>query len=148
MRGQPGERIPVGRVDVADQAADLLAVAVGPGIDREGVQVRNEVHVRFLDRGEALDRGAVELDLAVERLAELRARQLDVLDHAEDVRELEPHEADVLRLTHLEDLRLGKTRARRVELQDLRLRHAASLFLTMMRDSRFISAERKLKDAI
>ena len=102
-----GEGRAVGVVDVADQPADLLPV-VGPRVDGEGVPGRHEVHVGLLDAREPLDRGAVELDLAVERLRELGARDLDVLDDAEDVGELQPHEPDVLRLADLQDLGLGK----------------------------------------
>src|SRR5262249_37332303 len=105
-----------------------------PGVDGEGIEIRNEVHVGLFDPSEPLDRGTVELNLAVERLDELRARQFDVLDDAEDVGELQPHEADVLRFAHLENFRLGKTRTRRVELQDLRFCHAASVFLTLKQD--------------
>src|SRR5439155_9159904 len=100
----PGEGRAVRVVDVADQSGDLVASVVSPGIDRERGEVRDEVHVRLLDPRESLDRRAVELDLAVERLLELRLRDLDVLDHTEDVGELQPQESDVLRVTDLEDL--------------------------------------------
>ena len=66
-----GERRAVRVVDVADESGDLVASVVRPGIDRERAEIRDEVHVRLLDPREPLDRRAVELDLAVERLLEL-----------------------------------------------------------------------------
>src|SRR5262249_24943717 len=124
-------------VDVADQPADfVIAVpavvsahrAVSPRVDGEGVQIRNEVHVRLFDSGQPFDRGAVELDLAVQRLGELGARDLDVLDDSVDVGELQAEESDVFGLADFQDLRLRQTWSRRVELQDLGLRHLALLF--------------------
>jgi hypothetical protein len=68
-----GERAPIRVVHIADQTPDLLAALVRPGIDRERREVGDQVHVGFLDPREAFDRGAVELDLAVQSLLELRA---------------------------------------------------------------------------
>ena len=70
----------------------------------ERVEVGHEAHVRFLDPREALDGRPVELDLAVERLLELRARHLDVLDDSEDVRELQAQEPDAFLVAGLQDL--------------------------------------------
>src|SRR6202040_914387 len=61
-------------------------------------------HVGLLDAGEALDRRAVEEDLAVQGLLELATRYLDVLGHAEDAGELEPHEAHAFSVGGLQDL--------------------------------------------
>ena len=98
------ERRAVRQVDVADHAGDLGAVRVGPRIDPEGLVVGRQQHVRLLDAGEPLDRRAVEHDLAVQRLLELAARDLDVLDDSHDVRELQTHEADALFIGRLQDL--------------------------------------------
>ena len=98
-----GERAAVGVGDVADQPADARAVGVGPGEDLEGREVRTQVHVRLFDADEAFDRRAVEHDLAVERVGELAVRDLDVLDHAEDVGELKAQELDAFLLGALED---------------------------------------------
>ncbi len=129
--GASAERRAIRVVDVADQAADFFPV-VGPGIDGKGVQIRNQVHVRFLDPREPFDRRPVELDLAVERFRKLRARNLDVLDDPEDVGELQPHEPHVFLLAHPQDLVLVQARSRRVEFQDPRsldsLRHPVLLF--------------------
>ena len=97
------ERDALGRIDVADHPRHLLTGRVVPGIDHEGVGIRTQEHVRFLDPHEALDRRAVEHDQAVQRVLELAVRNLDVLDRAEDVGELQPHELDLLALGPLED---------------------------------------------
>ena len=81
------------------RAADL-----GPGEDLERREVGLEIHVRLFDPDEALDRRAVEHDPAVERLAELAVRDLDVLDDAEDVGELQAQELDALPLGAFEDV--------------------------------------------
>ena len=75
--------------------------------DPEGAEFRMQQHVRLLDPDEALDRRAVEHDLAVERLLELAARHLDVLVDAEDVGELEPEEVHVELFGQLEHVALG-----------------------------------------
>ncbi len=90
-----GEGLAVRGGDVADQPADL-ALAGLPGKDLEGVEIGHQEHVRFLDAGKTLDGRAVEHDLAVEGLLELALGDLDVLDDAVDVGELEPHEVDLL----------------------------------------------------
>ena len=94
-------------VDVADQPADPFAGVLRPRQHPEGRQVGPEEHVRLLDPDEALDRRAVEHDLAVQRRGELAVRDLDVLDDAEDVGELQAHELHVRALRQLEDLRLA-----------------------------------------
>ena len=110
LQGVPGtalERAAVWIVDVADQPADALAGRRRPRQDAERRQVRTQEHVRLLDPDEAFDGRAVEHDLAVQRRAELPVRDLDVLDHAEDVGELQAHELHVRALGELEDLRLA-----------------------------------------
>ena len=105
-RGQPAKGRAVRVRDVADQPADARALVVGPRKHLEGREVGTEIHVRFLDADEALDRRAVEHDLAVERVCELAVRDLDVLDDAEDVGELKAQELDPFLLGPLEDLLL------------------------------------------
>ena len=70
-------------------------------------QVGLEQHVRLLDPHEPLDRGAVEHDLAVQRLLELAAGHLDVLVDAEDVGELQPEEIDAEAAGQLEKVVLA-----------------------------------------
>ncbi len=106
------ERLAVGGVDVADHPRDFLAGGPGPREDAERREIGAQVHVRFLDAHEALDRGAVEHDLAVQRLFELPVRDLHVLDRAQDVGELQPQELHLFPLGALENLGLGFLRRR------------------------------------
>src|SRR5258705_521451 len=102
----PGERRPIRIVDVADHPGDLAgAVAVREHPER--LEVGPQHHVRLLDPHEALDRRAVEHDVALERLFELALGYLDVLVDAEDVGELEPERAYVLLLGNVEDFAFG-----------------------------------------
>jgi hypothetical protein len=89
--------------DVADHASHALRSRIGPREHLERAQVGLEVDIRFLETHEALDGRAVEHDPAVERFLELAVWHLDVLDRAEDVRELQPHELDPLALDPCED---------------------------------------------
>ena len=100
-----GEGLAIRGRDVADDPRNLLAGRTGPREDAEGVQVRTQVHVRFLDPDESLDRRPVEHDPAIERFGELPVRNLDVLDRAEDIGELQAQEFDLLALRSLEDRR-------------------------------------------
>ena len=88
----PGERGAVRVGDVADEAGHLLARRIGPREDPERREIGREEHVRFLDAHESFDRGAVEHHLPVEGGGELPVGHLDVLDHPEDVGELQPQE--------------------------------------------------------
>ena len=101
--GTAGEGLLVRGEDVAEQPGHPAALVV-VGKDAEGVEIRLEQHVRLLDPDESLDRGAVEHDLAVERLLELAAGHLDVLVHAEDVGELQPEKIDTEALGQLENV--------------------------------------------
>ena len=120
-----GERLAVGRVDVADHARDVLAGGARPRKHAERREVRAQVHVRLFDPHEPFDRRAVEHDLAVERLLELPVGDLDVLDRAEDVGELQAHELHLLALGALEDLRLGFSR------RSLRFRHGRRFYVVI-----------------
>jgi len=96
-------------VDVADQPADLAARRrMGrPGKHPVGREIRLEEHVRFLNPDEPLDRGPIEHDPAVERLLELAVGNLDVLDHPENVGELQAHELHARALGRLQDFALA-----------------------------------------
>ena len=107
-----GEGLTIRRVDVADHPGDAFARCAGPGEDAERREVGPQVHVRLFDTDETLDRRSVEHDLAIERFHELAVRDLDVLDRAEDVGELQAHELDLLALGPLENLRLCFARGR------------------------------------
>ena len=72
------------------------------------LEVGPQVHVRLFDADEALDRRAVEHDLAVQRVLELAVGDLDVLDGPEDVGELQAQELHLLALGALEDAPPGR----------------------------------------
>src|SRR6185437_8324488 len=59
------------------------------------------------DAHETFDRRAVEHDVGVERLLELRCRHLHVLVHAEDVGELEAEESHFVGAGQLQNVFLG-----------------------------------------
>ncbi len=61
-------------------------------------------HVRFLDAGEAVDRGTVEAHALFERAFELGRGDGEALEGAEHVREPQPDELDLLVLDDLEDI--------------------------------------------
>src|SRR5205823_12383704 len=103
------ELLTVGRVDVGDHPRHIFGRRAGPWENAEGGEVGPEVHVRLFNSDEALDGRSVEHDLAIERFFELAIGDLDVLDGAQDVGELQAHELDLLALGALEDLRLRFT---------------------------------------
>jgi hypothetical protein len=98
-----GERPAVRGGDVADKSANLALVGL-PGEDPERVEIGHQEHVGLLDAREALDRGTIEHDLAVEGLRELTLGHLDVLDDAVDVGELKTQEMDLVFLGEGENL--------------------------------------------
>ncbi len=102
-RGQPSNGVPSGLAMSQVIAADPRAAGVAPRQHLEGVEVGLQVHVRFLDADEALDRRAVEQHGAVERLGELAIGHLDVLGHAQDVGELQAQEFHALAFGAFED---------------------------------------------
>src|SRR3989442_193196 len=111
--GHEGREKPMSVGDVADNEPERREV-VG-GLERLGVAEvdlvlagRDLVMPRLdLEPHESLDRRAVEHDVALERLLELALGHLDVLVDAQDIRELEPQEADPLLLADLEEVALG-----------------------------------------
>ena len=74
------------------------AVAGLPGDLGEGVHVRPQPLVALGDAGETLDRAPVEPGPVLDRTLELVERDGHRLDDAEDIGELELHEADVVLL--------------------------------------------------
>jgi hypothetical protein len=69
-----GKRLPVGRVDIADHASDVLAAGARPRKHAKRREVRAQVHVGLFNPHEALDRRSVKHDLAVERLLRTAGR--------------------------------------------------------------------------
>ena len=105
------EGVAAGGHDVADDARGAAAakrtaaqrpVARLPGDLGERVHVRLEPLVALGDAREALDRAAVEPGAVLDRAGELVQRDRDALDDAQDVGELELHEADVVFLGGLD----------------------------------------------
>jgi hypothetical protein len=80
--------------DVAEHAGRAGRLRA-PRQDLEGRRVGLGEHVRLVDPGEALDRGAVEADPLGEGPFELGRSHRDGLQEAQDVGEPEPHETDV-----------------------------------------------------
>jgi len=95
------------RVDVADHACDAR-VRLPPRKDPERREIGREEHVGLLDTHEALDGRSVEHDVPCEGLLELRRRNLDVLVHAKDIGELQPHRSHAELSRDLENLFRGR----------------------------------------
>ena len=91
-----------GRAAAAERAGTERAMTRLPGDLREGVHVRAQPLVALGDPGEALDRAAVEPGAVLDGALELVERDGDRLHDAQDVRELELHEADVVLLGRLD----------------------------------------------
>ena len=89
--------LPVGREHVAEHPPDLV-LAAPPGKQLERGRIGHGDHVRLLDPVEPGDRRAVESHALLERLVELVLADGEGLERAEDVREPEPDELDVLLL--------------------------------------------------
>ena len=105
------KRRPVRIGDVTDESGDLLPRWVDPRKDAECRQVGRQEHVRLLDPHEPFDRRAVEHHAAIERRRKLAVRHLDVLDHTQDVGELQAQELHASRLGLREDLFLARLQA-------------------------------------
>ena len=93
-----------GLEDVAEQPADLVALAGPPRQDPERGGVGHGDHVRLLDAVEAGDRGPVEAHAVLEGARQLVPADREGLQLPEDVREPEADELDVLLLNPLEDV--------------------------------------------
>ena len=106
-----GEGIAVRIEDPADHAGGRVFARL-PGDDREGREIGHQVHVGFGDAGESGDRGAVDPLAAFDDVLEDAGRNRDALDDAHDIGELEIDEPDLLALDAVEDLFLGRSRAR------------------------------------
>jgi hypothetical protein len=100
VAGVPLKGAAVGVGDVADEPGHPTPAGFLQrlGKDNEGVVVGFEEHVRLLNPGEALNGGAVKHDLPVQGLLKLGLGDLHVLDHAQDVRDLQPQKLDLLLL--------------------------------------------------
>ena len=102
-RGSPAKGLPSG-VLMSQISLRDAALCVSPRKDLKRAQVGSEQHVGLFDPDESFDRGSVEHDVAGQRLLELRRRDLDVLVDAEDVRELQSQEPDVVGGGEIQDI--------------------------------------------
>ena len=140
-----GERRAVGIGDVADDArrAARLALAPGQHLERRGIGM--EVHVGLLDALEPADRGAVEHQLVVEGLLELRGGDRDVLQLAVQLGELQAHELDVVLATALDQLALVHlVSSSRREYGDGSLSHCRPACTSPHRDTARVSIAARL----
>ena len=96
----------VGIIDVADKAGHL-AVLRPPGEYHKGIQVGIEVLVGLIDPHKTLDGGAVEHDLVVDRLLDLRRGERHVLELTENIGELHADKLDVLFFDDADNVFLG-----------------------------------------
>ena len=96
----------VGVVDLADQTGHL-AVLRAPGQHREGVQVRPEVLVGFLNADKALNGAAVHHDLVVHGPLNLGGGDRYVFQLTENIGELHTDELNVLFFHQPDDIFLG-----------------------------------------
>ena len=104
--GIADERRAVGVIDVADQAGNA-SVLRPPRQYRERIQIGAQILIGFVDADKALDGAAVDHDLVVHRLFDLRSGDGHVLQLAEDVRKLHTDELHVLILHHANDVFLA-----------------------------------------
>ena len=103
-----GERLPLRRGDVADQARHA-GLRVAPWEDAEGVEFGTQQHVALFHAHETLDRRPVEQDVAGQRLLQLGNRDLDILVDTEDVGELQADKANAVPIGELEQILGGHT---------------------------------------
>ena len=96
-------RASVGIQDVADQAADVLAVDL-PGKHLEGARVGHGHEIALVDPREAFDGRAVDPDALVERLLEHAQGDSDALHLSQDVEEPEVNHLHPALLAELHDL--------------------------------------------
>ena len=105
----------LGRDDVAEHPPHALLLRA-PRQHRERARVGHRDHVRLLDRVEARDRAAIEAHPRLERVVQLGRVDRERLQLAQDVREPEPDEPDLV----LGDERLHVVRGLRLLLCRLR----------------------------
>jgi hypothetical protein len=103
------ERGAVGHVDVADEPPHPRR-RITPWEDLERGEIRGQQHIRLFHPHESGDGGPVEHDVALQRLPELRAWDLDVLDNAQNVGELQAQKTDLLGFREFEDVRGSRAR--------------------------------------
>ena len=104
--GIADERRAVGVIDVADQSRDATMLRP-PRQNRVGIQIGVQILIGFMNADEALDGAAVDHDLVIHRLFNLRSGDGHVLQLSEDVRKLHTDELHVLIFYHAQDVFLA-----------------------------------------
>src|SRR5690606_35790359 len=93
------------RERVHDREVDDQRLPLAEGVEVRSLQIRDELHVRLVDRLESTDRGAVEeLALSDGLLVEGARGDVEVLHDPGEVAELDVDELDTLLLDVLRDL--------------------------------------------
>ena len=100
------ERRAVGIVHIADQAGHL-ALLGPPGQYGESIQIRTQVLVGFLDAHKALDGAAVDHDLIIDRLLDLRSRNGHVLQLTKNIGKLHTDKLHIVLMHHPNDVILA-----------------------------------------
>ena len=90
-------------VYIADQPGDTAMLGV-PGIQREGIQIRTQVHIGFFDTHKALDRGTVEHALVIQRFFGLACGDGNILQRTKDIGELKANKLYVFFLNNAENV--------------------------------------------
>lgn len=85
----------IGFVNITNHPGCSHTVFVPPGQNGEGVIVRLEIHIRFINPGKTIDRRTVEHHHPVQRLFDLALGDSHVFHEAEDVDELEAEETNI-----------------------------------------------------
>ena len=99
-------------IHIADEPGHL-ALGGPPGENRKTIQIGIQALVRLVDAGEPLDGGAVEHDLVVHRLLDLRGGDGHVFQLAKNIHKLHADKLDLLVLYQTDDVFLGVTHAER-----------------------------------
>src|SRR5918994_6915251 len=95
VTGVTPERTAVGCVNVAEHPGDSpLSLVPAPRHDLKGACIRAREHVRFLNAGEAFNRGTIESYAFIEGRLEFFGGDREGLEEAENVGEPQPHEAN------------------------------------------------------
>ena len=84
-----------------------LAIHGPPGHNRKGVEIRAKILVGLINAHKALDGTAVDHDLIIDHLFNLRSRHRHVFQHTENVGKLQPDELYVLLFNQTDDVFLG-----------------------------------------
>ena len=100
------KRLGVGAIDITDHTRHL-ALLGSPGEDLQRRQIRIQIHIGFLDPGEAVDGGAVEHAFIVQYTIQLTGCHCNIFQIAKQIRELQTDEFHILFFHKTDDIFLG-----------------------------------------